>query len=82
MNFGQLLLEASDDQLDDSMKKLIRKWSNPPTAIQVLEVLDKCIHASLASGFVITSLQIIYEAACKQENKTHEEVVKHANWRR
>lgn len=75
------LLQLSDNQLDASMKPLIEKWSGTPTAVQILEVLDHCIHASLASGFVVTVLQALYDDACKNEGTTHEVVVKNATWR-
>jgi len=78
---AKLLLEAPDSQLDAKMKPLIEKWSNPPTPIQILEVLDYCIHGSLASGFMVATLQMVYDNTCKQNETTHEEVVKLATWR-
>jgi hypothetical protein len=75
-----LLCEAPDSQLDASMKPLIEKWSTPPKAIEILEILDQCIHGALASGFVITLLTCGYEDACKAEKTTHDEVVKQATW--
>lgn len=77
----ELLLNAPDSQLDASMFPLIRKWSNPPRAIEILEVVDWCIHSSLASGFVLKILQIQLETTMKQEGVTHEELVKLATWR-
>lgn len=76
-----LLLEAPDSQLDASMKPLIKKWSSPPKAIEVLEVVDAVICGSLANGFTTKLLQMLYEKACKDENTTHEEIVKNAGWR-
>lgn len=76
-----ILLAAPDSQLDAAMKPLIEKWSDPPTPIQILEVLDHCINGSLASGFVVHTLQIVYDMSCKEANTTHEEVVKQATWR-
>jgi hypothetical protein len=75
------LLTAPDTQLDGSMKPLIEKWSNPPTSLQVLEVLDKCIHGSLGSGFVVQVLQMAYDHCLKTEGKTHEQNVPLATWR-
>jgi len=77
----QELLKAPESQLAASMKPLIEKWSDPPSAIEILEVLDHCVYASLASGFVVTLLQILYDDQCKKENTTHEEVIKNATWR-
>ncbi len=56
------------------MFPLIRKWDDPATAAQILEVLDYCIHGSLASGFVVSTLQVIYDIACKREGVTHDQV--------
>ena len=77
----EALLKAPDSQLDPSVKPMIQKWKNPPTAIQILEVLDFCIHGSEASGFVVGLLQMMYNQACKAENTTHEQVVLGAHWR-
>ena len=63
-----LFMEAPDSQLDASMKPLIKKWSDPPTPFQILEVLDNCIRGSLASGFTVQILQTIYEVECKATN--------------
>ena len=75
------LMAAPDTQLDAAMKPYIQKWSDPPTATQVLEVLDHCIHASLASSVVVQILQSLYEDACSRSGLLHEDVVKHAIWR-
>lgn len=77
-----LLLAASDSELDASMKPLIEKWSSPPTALQVLEVLDACIFASLASNFVVMALTTLYEQCCADEGVRHEAVQKLATWRK
>ena len=75
------LLEMPDSQIDASMQKLIRSWAEPPKAIEVLEVLDKCIYSSLASGLVINVLQMLYDTRCQEEGTTHEECAKKATWR-
>ena len=77
-----ILMQASDSQMDASMKPLIQKWSEPePTPLQVLEVLDHCIFGGLASGFVVTALQSIYDTRCKETGTAHEAVEKLAAWR-
>lgn len=78
----ELLLTASDSQLDACMHPLIKKWDEPPTPIQILEVLDHCINGALASGFMVAALQAIYDSTCKKNNTTHDEVVKNAVWRK
>ncbi len=82
MTLKTLLLSASDSQLDAAMKPLIAKWNEPtPASIQVLEVLDHCIHGSLASGFVIKVLQELYQNCLTTEGKTHEQNLSAAIWR-
>ena len=77
-----LLLQASDDQLDASVFPLIEKWDDKgPTPIQVLEVLDKCTQHSLASGPTMQLLGTVYELTLADYNMTHDEVVKQATWR-
>lgn len=76
-----LLLAAPDNQLDASMHPLITGWDEPPTSIQVLEVLDRCIHGSLASSFLVSTLQAVYDMACEREGKQHQDNVPLATWR-
>lgn len=78
---AEVLLTAPDNELDAKMKPLIEKWSESPTPLQVLEVLDYCINGGLASSFVVIALQATYDIACREHNTTHEEVVKNATWR-
>lgn len=81
-SFKEAILGLSDRQLDPSMRPLIEKWDDPPTALQILEPLDWCIHGSLASGFVINMLHVLYEVALTREGKTHEEMEPLAVWRK
>jgi hypothetical protein len=78
------LLAAPDTQLDACMKPLIEKWDDEPTALQILEVLDQCIYAALASGFVITLFQTLFDKALAFEGKTHAEAYAYADlhWRK
>ncbi len=76
-----LLQEAPDHLLDRTMQPLIAKWSNPPKAIEILEVLDHCVHGALAASLIIQCLQANYHAALQQEGTTHEETIKQAHWR-
>jgi hypothetical protein len=80
-SLAALLLKASDRELDATMKSHIEKWSEPPTALQVLEVLDHCICGALASGFVVSVLQAVYAGRCKAEGMTHADLEKLATWR-
>jgi hypothetical protein len=76
-----ILLAFSDAQLDAAMHPLIKAWDKEPTALQILEVLDHCIHGALASSFVVSALQAYYELALKREGKKHEDMVPLATWR-
>jgi hypothetical protein len=78
----EIVLEAPDSQLDASMKPLVEKWSTPPKAIEILEVLDWCIFSSLASGLVVTLLQNMYAEAVIKEKVSHEEMGRLAVWRK
>jgi hypothetical protein len=77
----QMLLTAPETQLDHQMFPLIEKWDDEPTSLQLLEVLDQCIYFALASGFVITLLQNMYDLALEREGKTHEDDIPFATWR-
>ena len=78
----ELLLEAPDEQLDSCLFHIIREWDDEPKAIQILEVLDKVIYASLGSGFTVVLLQVLYKEALKKEGKTSKEVEALAIWRK
>lgn len=75
------LLEAEESTISASLKPLIEKWSNNPTPVEVLEVLDRCIFSSLSNGFVIRLLQMLYENMLISHDTTNEEVIKLATWR-
>jgi hypothetical protein len=77
----ELFLAAPSGQLDSSVKPLIEKWDEPPTSLQVLEVLDQCIHGSLGSDFVVAALQAVYESRLSAEGKSHNDNVPFAVWR-
>jgi hypothetical protein len=81
MSIKQNLLTAPESQLDASMKPLIEKWDDKPTALQILEVLDHCIYAALASGFVIKMLQTLLDIAMTNEQVKLEDLVPLATWR-
>jgi hypothetical protein len=80
--FVELLLKLSDESLDPSMKVLLKAWPEKPSAIQILEVLDRGVFGALTSDFVMNLLMVGYEEACRAEGVTHEDVVKLATWRK
>jgi len=77
-----IFLTAPDSQLDSCMFPLIEKWDEPlPTSLQILEVLDQCIYSALASGFIISAMQAMYDTSLEKEGKTHEDNLPYATWR-
>ena len=78
----ELLLAAPGTQLDSCLFPIIEGWDDEPKAIQILEVLDKVIYASLGSGFTVVLLQALYSEALKKEGKTSKEVEALAIWRK
>lgn len=81
MALRDLLLAAPDGHLDRSLFPLIRGWSTPPSAVQVLEVIDACVHSGLASSFVMESLIAEYDLRRAHEGLSHDDVVARATWR-
>ncbi len=78
---GHLLL-APDDELHPDAKALISKWSAPPKALEVLEVVDIVLpQEKMGSGFMCMALGVIYKCVLLYENKTHEQVAALATWR-
>jgi len=75
------LLEVPGSMLDAAMLPYVKKWSEPPKALEVLEVLDHCINGALASGLVIQLLQQEYDDALKREDLLHGQLVPLATWR-
>lgn len=81
MTMKAMFLIAPNNQLDSSMKPLVEKWDDEPNAIQILEVLDQCIYAGLASGFTVTAMQMMLNRAMQRENITLDDLVPLATWR-
>lgn len=76
-----MLLDAPDRTLDASMFPLIQKWSDPPRAIEILEVVDKCIYGSLAANWVVYMLQTRLDSALETEGIPYDSMLPLATWR-
>jgi hypothetical protein len=72
---------APDEYLSPPLLEKILIWSDPPKAIEILEVIDLCNQKGLDSGVVNAALRASYREACEEEGTTHEEVAKMATWR-
>ena len=79
--FKPMMLLAPDSQADASLKEVIKKWDEPPTAIQILEAVDHTVRFSSGSDFVVQVLDIMLRQTIKEENTTFEELIKRATWR-
>lgn len=77
----KLFAEAPEGQLDPALVELVKKWDVTPTALQILEVLDKAIFWGAASGFAVTALQVMLGAAMTDEGVTLEQLTEKAVWR-
>lgn len=76
-----LFLSAPESQIDPAIKPLIAAWDDPPTALQVLHVLDEIVQYGAASGFVVTALDTVMRSALQREEQTLEQLVAQAHWR-
>jgi hypothetical protein len=80
--FKDVILEAPDHIIDSSIKEMIKvKWDAEPTAIQILEVLDRIVFYGAASDFVVNVLDVRMRAELVKENQTYEQLVEQASWR-
>lgn len=77
-----LLLRAPINQIDAPVRNMINHWSSPPTALQVLEVLDNCVAYASCSTFVLRVLSTMFTQACKAEGLRESEVEAKATWRK
>lgn len=79
--FKELMQCAPVGQLDASMQAIVARWDAEPTALQILELLDACIHYGAGSSFVVKTLQMLLPAALKEEGTTLEALIPLAHWR-
>lgn len=79
----EVWLAAPASQVDPQVIKMIREqWDDTPSALQILEVQDKCAYYGLSSDFVVTALQVTLEVALKSENTSLEDILPQATWRK
>jgi len=80
--FKEVWLEVPDSQMAEVIKDIIReKWDDEPSAIQILEAIDYCVHYGASSDFVVSVLDGYMHAALQCEGKTFEELISEATWR-
>lgn len=73
--------KLSDRSLDGRIKPRIAAWSEPATALEVLEVLDLCINGSLCSSFELHLFNMLLSEACAREKCTRGDLEALAVWR-
>lgn len=66
----KLLAEAPESQVAPTALELFQKWvNNPPTADQIVEVRNYLAYNSLASDFVISTLNALEAVKRKEERE-------------
>jgi hypothetical protein len=73
---------APPSHLDSIAVDKIKTWDESLTSIQVLEVLDMCVYGALASPIAMATIKQLYDDLLISENKTHDDNVPHAHWRK
>lgn len=81
MDIKNMFLSAPENQIDLSVKPLIEAWDNPPTALQILRVLDSIVYSGGATGFVVSALDAMMRGTLEAEGQTYEQLVAKADWR-
>lgn len=79
--FKDLLLSAPNGCFDEQAKNEVRLWSDPPTSLQILKVLDLCVRYSLTSDMVVTLLRGVLNRTLEKEGNTFEGILPLATWR-
>lgn len=79
---AKILCSVSDREMDPRAKALIRKWADPPRALEILQVLDACVYAALTSDFWVKAMDIMLNEACEREKVTRADLLAQATWRR
>lgn len=68
-DFIDHLLKAPDRELDACTFNFISKWKEYVDSVDILYVLDICARYSLASGFMIQTLDLLLQESAKLEGK-------------
>lgn len=77
----QHFLSAPAAMLDPALLPIVVRWDDPPTSIQLLELLDHCVHTGGAPRFVIMAIESVMLTTMKAEGVTSEDLLPRAVWR-
>lgn len=69
-DFVDHLLKAPDRELDASTFKFIYEWKKYVDSVDILYILDICARYSLASGFMMKTLDLLLQETAKLEGKS------------
>lgn len=79
------MLDAPDGHLGKAAKAVIERarpaYPAAPGALQILEVIDTCVHGGEASSFLMFAFGAMLEKAVQDEHTTVEHLAKQATWR-
>ncbi len=78
-NFSEIykiLADAPDNQISEKLRDKFLDLSeeNDYDPMDILDILNKCIHGSLASDFAMQALYFIFEDMCKSKNINIEDI--------
>ncbi len=69
-----IYLDAPSEHLHPSLIKYVMDWSDEPSALQVIRLLDKL--QGKASAFTIEYTQKLFNKCCVDEGRSHQEVLR------
>lgn len=75
-----LILEAPDSQLDESVFNDIKGWNLEPSALDILFILDKIVYFSLGSEFTVSMFGMVLAQAMIEEDIDMDELTSQRNW--
>lgn len=79
----EILMQCPADSrmMEPSLLEDIKKWSDPPRAIEVLETLDKIVYGSLCAPMIQMLYEKLLDEQIEAEGTTMEDLIKLATWR-
>jgi hypothetical protein len=78
------IAKGSEREISSALVEDMRKWSDPPKALEILYSLDINAYGALSSPFVTRILNMLLEEAQKAEGVTYQELCTRAEamWRK
>lgn len=77
-----MMLEAPAGQIDPYIREMIRRWSEPESALDVLQTLDAVVLICPDDSFMVKTLQYMLQTKLKITNQSYDDLIKEAIWRK